>query len=205
MNLVSNLSLPIIALTFFGSAVALVALQVISPAAALAAIDANTLLLLFAMMIISAYLRLAGFFSGVGQFITQHTRSPRRLLAWILIAAGILSALCLNDVVVVVFAPLVLDVTHTLRRNPLPYLIGLAAAANIGSTATITWQSAKYADWSSLTYLVPHIFGHAWPNCSSRSGGDMAPPRAALYRRVQATLVGQGYGAGGTTGLAPIG
>jgi Na+/H+ antiporter NhaD/arsenite permease-like protein len=37
-----------------------------------------------------------------------------------------------------VFTPLVLDLTATLRRNPLPYLVGLVTAANIGSVATIT-------------------------------------------------------------------
>jgi Na+/H+ antiporter NhaD/arsenite permease-like protein len=36
------------------------------------------------------------------------------------------------------FTPLVLTVTTALKRNPIPYLIGLATAANIGSSATIT-------------------------------------------------------------------
>ena len=209
MNLVSNLSLPIIAITFLGiaagefpglkmnratialvGAVALVALQVIPLSAALTAIDANTLLLLFAMMIISAHLRLGGFFSGVGLFITQHACSPRRLLAWIVLAAGVLSALCLNDAVVVIFAPLVINVTRTLRRNPLPYLVGLAAAANIGSTATITGNPQNMLigvashisfaaflsalgpialiglglTWLLLLRLYPAEFEHPWQN-----------------------------------------
>ena len=157
MNLASSVALPIIALTFIGvaageypgfkmnratialvGAVALVALQIIMPAAALAAIDPNTLLLLFAMLIISVHLRLAGFFSWIGQFIALHTHSARWLLAWIILAAGVLAAFFLNDTVVVVFTPLVLEVTRALQRNPLPYLIGLAVAANIGSTAAIT-------------------------------------------------------------------
>jgi Na+/H+ antiporter NhaD/arsenite permease-like protein len=157
MNLASNLALPVIVVTFIGvavgeypgfkmnratialvGAVVLVALQVISPSAALAAIDPNTLLLLFAMMIVSAHLRLAGFFNWIGHFIARHTRSPRLLLMWIIITSGVLAAFFLNDTVAVMFTPLVLEVTRTLRRSPLPYLIGLAAAANIGSVATIT-------------------------------------------------------------------
>ena len=157
MNLAASLALPVIALTFIGvaagevpgfkmnratialvGAVALVALQAIAPGAALAAIDPNTLLLLFAMMVISVLLLLAGFFSWISQFIARHTHSPRWLLAWIFLAAGVLAAFFLNDTVVVMFTPLVLEITRTLRCNPLPYLIGLAAAANIGSTATIT-------------------------------------------------------------------
>jgi Na+/H+ antiporter NhaD/arsenite permease-like protein len=157
MNLATDLAIPVIIVTFIGvaagefpglkmnratialvGAVLLVALQVIPLAAAINAIDPGTLLLLFAMMIISAHLRIAGFFSWIGQFIVQHTQSPRWLLVWIEISAGVLAAFFLNDTVVLVFTPLVLEVTHRLRRNPLPYLIGLATAANIGSTATIT-------------------------------------------------------------------
>lgn len=157
MNPATNLALPVIVLTFVGvalgeypgfkmnratialvGAVLLIALNVISPSAALAAIDPNTLLLLFAMMIVSAHLRLAGFFGWIGQFIAAHTRSPRWLLAWIIASAGVLAALFLNDTVVVMFTPLVIEITRALRRNPLPYLIGLATAANIGSVALIT-------------------------------------------------------------------
>src|SRR5947199_47378 len=40
--------------------------------------------------------------------------------------------------IVLVFTPLVLELCKGLKLKPLPYLIALATAANIGSTATIT-------------------------------------------------------------------
>ena len=157
MNLTSFLTLPIVVITFIGvaagefpglkmnratialvAAVLLVTLGLISAADALQAIDSNTLLLLFAMMVIAAHLRMAGFFGWLTRLVVGRVHSPRGLLAWVVILAGLLAALFLNDTVVIVFTPLVLDVTRALRRNPLPYLIGLAAAANIGSVATIT-------------------------------------------------------------------
>ena len=157
MSVTSMLALPLVVLTFIGvaagsypgfkmnratialvGAVALVALQVMSPAAAMHAIDPNTLLLLFAMMIVSANLRLARFFDWVGQWLADHARAPRILLALIIMAAGLLAALVLNDTVALAFTPLVLDLAERLERDPVPYLMGLAAAANIGSTATIT-------------------------------------------------------------------
>jgi Na+/H+ antiporter NhaD/arsenite permease-like protein len=157
MNLETDLAIPVFIVTFIGvaagefpglkmnrstitlvGAVLLVALQVIPITNAIKAIDPSTLLLLFAMMIISTHLRMAGFFNWIGQYIIDFTRSPRMLLAWIVIVAGVLAAFFLNDTVALVFTPLVLEVTQALRRNPLPYLIGLAAAANIGSVATIT-------------------------------------------------------------------
>jgi Na+/H+ antiporter NhaD/arsenite permease-like protein len=59
-------------------------------------------------------------------------------LALIIIASGILSAIFLNDTIVLVFTPLVLDICVAVNRRPIPYLVALATAANIGSTATIT-------------------------------------------------------------------
>lgn len=151
------LAVPLIAITYLGvavgayprlrmnratialvGAVALIALGLMPLEVALASLDANTLLLLFAMMIVNVHLRLAGFFQWVAAFIVARAQSPRRLLAWIILAAGILAALFLNDTIVLMFTPLVLEMTTTLKRNPLPYLVGLATAANIGSTATIT-------------------------------------------------------------------
>jgi Na+/H+ antiporter NhaD/arsenite permease-like protein len=56
----------------------------------------------------------------------------------LILVSGVLSAVFLNDTIVLVFTPLVLDLAVSLRRNPLPYLVGLVTAANIGSVATIT-------------------------------------------------------------------
>jgi len=151
-----TIALPLIAITYLGvaigeyprlkmnratialvGAVALVALGIISFDAAVQAIDVDTLLLLFAMMVVNLHLRLSGFFDFVSMRIVTVARSPRILLAWIVLASGVLSALFLNDTIVLMFTPLVLQVTASLKRNPIPYLIGLVTAANIGSTATI--------------------------------------------------------------------
>lgn len=105
---------------------------------AYAALDLNTLTLLFAMMVINVNLRLAGFFNIVGTRVVRWATTPRQLLALIVGLSGVLSALFLNDTIVLMFTPLVLDLVLTLRRDPIPYLIGLVSAANIGSAATIT-------------------------------------------------------------------
>lgn len=104
---------------------------------AYAAVDWNTLLLLFGMMVLNVNLRLAGFFQGVTRWMIRRARTPRRMLALIMGVSGVCSAVFLNDTVVLVFTPLVLEVTLALKRNPLPYLVGLVTAANIGSVATV--------------------------------------------------------------------
>jgi Na+/H+ antiporter NhaD/arsenite permease-like protein len=119
-------------------ATALTAVGAITLPVAFAAIDLNTIALLFAMMVINVNLRIAGFFHLVSGWVARWARTPRRLLALIILASGVLSALFLNDTIVLVFTPLVLDITQALKRRPVPYLIGLVVAANIGSTATIT-------------------------------------------------------------------
>lgn len=104
---------------------------------AYASLDMNTLTLLFAMMVINVNLRLAGFFRMIGSEVIRLARTPRQLLALIVVASGVLSVLFLNDTIVLMLTPLVVEIALALKRNPIPYLIGLATAANIGSAATI--------------------------------------------------------------------
>jgi Na+/H+ antiporter NhaD/arsenite permease-like protein len=121
---------------------------------AVAAVDAHTLALLFGMMIVSAYLRLSGFFHVVTVWAVRRTRTPFGLLTAMVGAAGVLSALFVNDVVCLVMAPLVLTVTRQLRLPPVPYLIALATAANVGSVATLTGnpQNMLVGSFSGIPY-----------------------------------------------------
>ncbi len=120
------------------------------------ALDLDTIVLLFSMMVINGCLFLSGFFAVVTQRVVQFARGPRSLLALVIGASGVLSALFLNDTIVLMMTPIVLDVTRALRRNPLPYLIGLAVAANIGSAATITGnpQNIIIGSASQIPYLA---------------------------------------------------
>lgn len=119
-------------------ATALIALGVIPLEQAFRAVDWNTIVLLFAMMVLNVNLRLAGFFHLVTSHIVRMAGTPRRLLALIVGASGVLSAIFLNDTIALMMTPLVLEIALALRRNPLPYLVALVTAANVGSVAAIT-------------------------------------------------------------------
>ncbi len=69
--------------------------------------------------------------------------------------SGVLSAFLVNDVVCVALTPLVLALCRRLKRPPIPYLIGLATASNVGSVATITGnpQNIIIGSLSSISYL----------------------------------------------------
>src|SRR5438105_4612788 len=102
------------------------------------AINWETILLLLGMMIVVAYLKLARFFEFVSTWILIRARSPRRLLALLVAASGLLSALFVNDTICVLFTPIVLAAVVRARLNPVPFLIALATSANIGSVMTLT-------------------------------------------------------------------
>ena len=121
---------------------------------AVAAVDAHTLVLLFGMMIVAAYLRLSGFFRLVTYAAVRRAHTPVGLLGLIIVAAGVLSALFVNDVVCLVMAPIVLDLVRRLQLPPAPYLIALATAANVGSVATLTGnpQNMLVGSFSGISY-----------------------------------------------------
>ncbi len=101
-------------------------------------VDSETILLLFGMMILVAHLELAGFFRLATATIARSFSRPHALLAVTISLSGTLSAFLVNDVVCVALTPLVLQLCRRLGRGPVPYLVGLATASNIGSVATIT-------------------------------------------------------------------
>jgi Na+/H+ antiporter NhaD/arsenite permease-like protein len=137
-------------------AAALVFSGAITEAQGLASIDVGTILLLAAMMVINVNLRLARFFQWVSNRVLKLARTPRALLALVIVASGVLSAIFLNDPICIMFTPLIVDLTRRLNRDPVPYLIGLATAANVGSTATITGnpQNLIIGQSSGIPYLT---------------------------------------------------
>ena len=118
-------------------AIAIVALGVLTPEEAARSIHLPTLLLLFAFMVISAQMRLGGFYTRVTLQITELRLSPPALLAAVIASVGALSAVFSNDVICLAIAPVLADACLRRRLDPVPYLLGLACAANVGSAATL--------------------------------------------------------------------
>ncbi len=121
----------------FTGAVLMVLLGVMTLDQAVAAIDFNTISLLLGMMILVAVLRHNGFFHLLADRAFRLARTPWRFLVIEVVATAVLSAFLVNDVVVLLFTPVVLQVCRRLQANPIPYLIAEAMASNTGSTATI--------------------------------------------------------------------
>jgi Na+/H+ antiporter NhaD/arsenite permease-like protein len=118
-------------------AVLCVAAGVLSPGAALGAVDGATLLLLFGMMGMGAVLALDGCFDQVEQRLSAWAGSPARLLGMLVWSSGAASALITNDAVCVLGAPLVVRLIQRHGLPALPFLLALATGANTGSVATL--------------------------------------------------------------------
>ena len=118
-------------------AIAIVGLGVLSPEAAAQSIHLPTILLLFSFMVISAQLRLGGFYDAVTRHIAALPLRPAALMAVVIAVSAGLSAVFSNDIVCLAVAPLLAEACLRRRLDPVPYLLGLACAANIGSAATL--------------------------------------------------------------------
>jgi Na+/H+ antiporter NhaD/arsenite permease-like protein len=118
-------------------------------------IDYETLILLLGMMVVVGCLRLSGFFRLLTHWCLERIETPKVLLAVTIALSGVLSAFLVNDIVCLALTPLVLHLARRLRFNPLPHLIGLATASNIGSTGTITGnpQNMIIGIQSHISYL----------------------------------------------------
>lgn len=106
--------------------------------AAWRAVDWDTIALLLGMMLVVAHLRLGGFFALATAWAVARARHPLLLLAAVVGLSGVLSAFLVNDTICIVLTPLVLDIVLHLRRNPVPYVLAIPLAANIGGAATLT-------------------------------------------------------------------
>lgn len=119
-------------------AVAMVVVGGLPMELALRAIDLHVVVLLFGVLVIAAYLHEAQFFRLAAYLVLTRAGSARSLLFGLTFVAGGLSALLLNDTVCVVLTPLVVAVVVEARLPAMPYLLALAAAANVGGVVSFS-------------------------------------------------------------------
>jgi Na+/H+ antiporter NhaD/arsenite permease-like protein len=150
------------------------------------AIDYKTLIFLFGMMVISGTLATAGFFQLALDYLLRWVRSPLGLIVVLTFGSGILSALFLNDTIALILTPLVLALAQSLSLNPIPYLLALAGATNLGSVATLTGnpQNILIGSFSGISYLD---FAQALTPLALASLGIQIGLLAWLYPEVRST------------------
>lgn len=128
-----------------------------------AALDFSTLAVLFGMMVLLAALMQSGLPTWLAFKALGRCRSPHALLALVVFASGIASAIMLNDTVCLLATPLLLGITEQAGVRATPFLLALATSANIGSVMTITGNPQNI--------IIGHASGWSWPAFALR----MAP------------------------------
>jgi Na+/H+ antiporter NhaD/arsenite permease-like protein len=148
-------------------AIAMMTFGGLSTADVVSYVNWPTILLLFGFLVISAQLRLSGFYGRVASSMAELPGHPAKLMLLIMLITGGLSAVLNHDVVCLVFTPIV--TTALLRKglNPVPYLIALAISSNVGAAATLVGNPqdmmigqlagivfGRYVAWAAVPVVV---------------------------------------------------
>jgi Na+/H+ antiporter NhaD/arsenite permease-like protein len=137
-------------------AIALMVFGGVTTDKAVAYVNWPTVFLLFGFFVISAQLCLSGFYDQVAGAIAARLDHPARFLLLLMAASGGLSTFLNHDIVCFVFAPIVTAALLRQQLNPVPFLIALAIASNIGAGATLIGNPQNM-----MIGQVAHLdFGH---------------------------------------------
>ena len=122
---------------------------------AIDAINMDIIILLVGMMVLVAGLELCGFFEWVSLRMIRYSKDQFTFLVLTMVITGGLSALVLNDTIVLLFTPIIIRTCRLLKSNPVPYLVAEAIAANIGSVATAVGnpQNAFIATKANISFI----------------------------------------------------
>jgi len=203
-------------------AVLMVAVGVLTPSQAGAAVNGDTIGLLLGMMVLAAYLTEAGFFRWASWKVVTSVRTPRALLWGLVLTAGGLSAFLVNDTVCLMMTPLVLRIVDDAELPPIPFLLAVAFGSNAGSVATLTGNPQNMivgtlsgipytrfaaalglpaaASLITVAFLLERMFRAVLPRRALAEAGRLPRPvldRALLVKALSATaLVLAGFLAG---------
>jgi Na+/H+ antiporter NhaD/arsenite permease-like protein len=167
-------------------AVLMVSTGVMTPERAYRAVNYDTIVLLLAMMLVSAYLYLAHFFEWAADVVLRFSRTSQRLLLYLTLTSGILSALLVNDTICLMLTPLVIAVIRRGRLPLLPYLIALATSRQYWQCRHAGRQSPEHDYRAFFTYSVHAIFAVARAG-SARWTGDQLCNFAVRFSKRPAT------------------
>ncbi len=112
--------------------------EVLPPTGAEAAIAGAgpTLVFLFALFVFASALEAAGVLDHVARWTIGLARRPADLPFFLFVVIGLVSAILVNDALVLIGVPILLGVARRLAIPPKPLLFVLAFAVTVGSTLT---------------------------------------------------------------------
>ena len=142
-------------------AIALISVDAVGIEEAAKAVHLPTIILFFSFMVVSAQMRLGGFYDWVTRRLTGLALSPPMLLAALMGAVAALSAVFSNDIVCLAVAPVLIHACERRGLDAVPYLLALACAANVGSAATLIGNPQNILIGQSLQLSFAGYFAEA--------------------------------------------
>ncbi len=174
----------------------MVLLGAVGQDAAFKAVDLNVIFLLAGMMVIVHFLGRSGFFGYVAIRLAQLVNArPVPMLLVLCVVTAVLSALVDNVTTVLLIAPVTFLIADQLTVSPIPFIVFLAMASNVGGTATLVGDppnimigsAAKLNFTQFLINLTPAsvvcmvaLLGIAWLVVRKHAQGVSADRRARV-------------------------
>lgn len=178
-------------------AIALISVDAVSLEEAAGSIHLPTVILLFSFMVVSAQMRLGGFYDWITHRFVSLSFSPPGLLGALIFGVAALSAVFSNDIVCLAVAPVLIDACQRRHLDPMPYLLALACASNIGSAVTLIGNPQNMLIGQTLHMpffayvgeaMVPVTFGllATWALIAWQAKGRWSAPASAVGMRDEA-------------------
>ena len=134
------------------------------PEEALAAIDFNTIGLLFGMMILVALMERTGVFQYLGIITAKWSKgSPWLLMVALGTITAVLSMILDNVTTIILIVPVTIIIAETLKINPMPILMAEALLSNIGGTATLIGDPPNIMIGSAAAFTFNDFLTHSLP------------------------------------------
>jgi Na+/H+ antiporter NhaD/arsenite permease-like protein len=131
---------------------------------AVAAIDFNTLGLLFGMMVLVALLEPTGFFQYLAIWAARLSKGrPVRLMVLLGTVTTVLSMFLDNVTTVVLIAPVTVLISEILGVNPVPYLMAEALLSDTGGVATLVGDPPNVVIASAAGFSFNDFLTHSLP------------------------------------------
>ncbi len=136
----------------------------ISQGKAYQAVDWNVIFLLIGMMMVMGVLKQTGVFQYIAIKVAKFARAkPLYILLLMFSVTAFVSAFLDNVTTVMILVPIALLIASELKITPIPYIITMAIASNIGGTATVIGDPPNVMIGSATQYSFMDFIYHLTP------------------------------------------
>lgn len=128
------------------------------------AVDWNVIFLLIGMMMVMAVLKETGIFQYIAIKTAKLAKaSPLRIMLFMFAVTAFISAFLDNVTTVMILVPIALLIAGELKIDPIPFIITMAIASNIGGTATMIGDPPNILIGSATDYNFMDFIYHLSP------------------------------------------